>query len=415
MRTKYGHLTYCTNIHSGETWADHFESIKKFIPQIKAQVSPHQPFGIGLRISNQASLELINPEVVKEFQHWLDQEDCYVFTMNGFPYGGFHHTIVKDAVHKPDWTTPERVDYTERLATILAALLPPGMEGGISTSPLSYRHWFNNEKKRREASSAGTMNILQVVNHLVDLKKNTGKTIHLDIEPEPGGLIENGREFIDWYEDELLPSGIASFKEHLGMNEIIARETIREHVQLCYDVCHFAIGFEDAAITVKQLEAKGIKIGKIQISAALKAAIPANAEDCQLVMEAFGQFNEPTYLHQVVALLSNGKLIQYNDLPDALNNVNNDEAKEWRSHFHVPLFIKDYGMLQSTQQDIIDVLAIQQERPFTSHMEIETYTWEVLPEALKLPLGQSIVREMEWVTGLLNGEPSSKNTNNGHE
>jgi hypothetical protein len=186
-------------------------------------------------------------------------------------------------------------------------------------------------------------------------------------------------------------------------------------VQLCYDVCHFAIGFEDAAITVKQLEAKGIKIGKIQISAALKAAIPANAEDCQLVMEAFGQFNEPTYLHQVVALLSNGKLIQYNDLPDALNNVNNDEAKEWRSHFHVPLFIKDYGMLQSTQQDIINVLAIQQERPFTSHMEIETYTWEVLPEALKLPLGQSIVREMEWVTGLLNGEPSSKNTNNGHE
>src|ERR1051325_4117885 len=124
MITTYGHLTYCTNIHSGESWMSHFESLRKFVPQIKAQVSLGKPFGIGLRLSNDASLDLIRDEVLTEFKQWLAREDCYVFTMNGFPYGGFHRTVVKDNVHRPDWTTQARVDYTLRLINILAALLP---------------------------------------------------------------------------------------------------------------------------------------------------------------------------------------------------------------------------------------------------------------------------------------------------
>ena len=147
MKTEYGHLTYCTNIHPGETWTDHFAHLKEHVPGIKQAISPNQPFGIGLRLSNTASLELRNKENLRGFQQWLNEEDCYVFTMNGFPYGGFHKTIVKDKVHEPDWTTAERVQYTNRLAQILAALLPDGMEGGISTSPLSYRYWHKEENK----------------------------------------------------------------------------------------------------------------------------------------------------------------------------------------------------------------------------------------------------------------------------
>ena len=414
MITDYGHLTYCTNIHSGESWAAHFESLKKFIPAIKASVSPDQAFGIGLRLSNEASLELSQPEALSAFQYWLMQQDCYVFTMNGFPYGGFHHTIVKDKVHQPDWTTPERVVYTVRLATILAALLPLHVHGGISTSPLSYRHWFISEWDQKNASAAGTQNILRVVKHLIDLKNISGKIIHLDIEPEPGGLIENGREFITWYEEELLPSGIAYLSAHSGMEKEKAIAAIKEHVQLCYDVCHFAVGFENAASTIQQLKNSGIKTGKIQISAALKSVLTPVAAERALVTAAFGQFNEPTYLHQVIALLQNGTIKQYNDLPDALADADNMHVKEWRAHFHVPLFVKDYGVLQSTQEDIVDVLTIQQQQPFSAHLEIETYTWEVLPDDLKLPLQQSIIREIEWVVSLLNKNYLSKNINGIH-
>ncbi|MBO9684737.1 MAG: xylose isomerase, partial [Flavisolibacter sp.] len=105
MKTTYGHLTYCTNIHPGETWADHFAQLKEQVPGIKKAISPDQSFGIGLRLSNTASLELRKEENLKEFQQWLKEQDCYVFTMNGFPYGGFHNTTVKDKVHQPDWTT----------------------------------------------------------------------------------------------------------------------------------------------------------------------------------------------------------------------------------------------------------------------------------------------------------------------
>jgi hypothetical protein len=109
MNTPFGHLTYCTNIHSGETWTDHFGQIKQYIPGIKKTISPNHSFGIGLRLSNTASLELQHKKSLNNFKQWLKQEDCYVLTMNGFPYGSFHNTKVKDQVHVPDWTTSERV------------------------------------------------------------------------------------------------------------------------------------------------------------------------------------------------------------------------------------------------------------------------------------------------------------------
>ena len=401
MLTSYGYLTYCTNIHAGESWNDHFAALQLHLPQIKKKIGPDQPFGIGLRLSHQASVQLREKKVLNEFKDWLKQEDCYVFTMNGFPYGGFHHVKVKDQVHAPDWTTEERVAYTIRLFDILAELLPDKMEGGISTSPLSYKYWHPPEQQQ-EVFEQTTANILRVITHLVQLKTTTGKLLHLDIEPEPDGLLESGPEFFDWYERYLLPMGTPHLQMQLGYSKEDAEHAIREHLQLCYDVCHFAVGYEDHGTVVQQLQEKKIKVGKIQISAALKSAIPADATKRSPVVQAFRQFNEPTYLHQVVARQQNGTLKRYPDLPEALQDADNAATQEWRSHFHVPLFIEDYGLLQSTQEDIRTVLSIQRSHPFTSHLEVETYTWEVLPEALKVPLSESIIREMEWVKNYLN-------------
>ncbi len=401
MHTSHGYLTYCTNIHAGESWDDHFTALQNNIPGIKKRISPDQSFGIGLRLSNQASLHLQEKEALNNFKDWLKQEDCYVFTMNGFPYGGFHHTKVKDQVHAPDWTTDERVSYTIRLFNILAELLPEGMEGGISTSPLSYKYW-HSAAQQQNIFETTTKNVLQVIERLIQIKKETGKLLHLDIEPEPDGLLENGPEFFDWYERYLLPMGISHLKMQLGYSEVESVHLIKEHMQLCYDVCHFAVGYEEHADVILQLREKKIKVGKIQISAALKATMPDDQTKREPVTQAFRQFNESTYLHQVVARQRDGSLKRYPDLPEALKDADNASTKEWRSHFHVPLFIQDYGLLQSTQEDIRKVLSIQRKQPFTNQLEVETYTWEVLPEGLKAPLSESIIREVEWVINYLN-------------
>ena len=396
MNTPYGHLTYCTNIHSGESWADHFAAIRQHIPEVKKRVSPDHPFGIGLRLSDLASRDLIKKENLDQFVQWLKAENCYVFTMNGFPYGGFHRTKVKDHVHTPDWTTYNRVEYTIRLFDILSVLLPKGMVGGISTSPLSYRLWHTEDRKS-SVFDITTKHVLHVVQHLMNIKKKTGQSMHLDFEPEPGGLIENGSEFIEWYTSLLIPEGIKFLHERTGIDPDKAALALKEHVQLCYDICHFAVGYEDHLNMVQQLKQLGIKTGKIQISAALKAAVAKNIAEREPVISAFRKFNESTYLHQVIARKEGGGLLRYADLPEALLDAENESVREWRSHFHVPLFVKEYGVLQSTQGDVEEVLNIHKKQGFTTHLEIETYTWEVLPDAQKLSMTDSIVRELEWV------------------
>ncbi len=400
MRTPHGYLTYCTNIHAGESWDDHFAALQQNIPGIKKRISNDQSFGIGLRLSHQASLQLQEKGALTTFKDWLKKENCYVFTMNGFPYGGFHHTKVKDHVHAPDWTTTDRVSYTIRLFNILAELLPEGMEGSISTSPLSYKYW-HAAGELQEAFEKTTRNILQVVEQLIHIKNKTGKLLHLDIEPEPDGLLGDGPEFFDWYDHYLLSIGKEYLRQKFNYSPEQSEHAIKDHLQLCYDVCHFAVGYEDHHSVVRQLREKKIKVGKIQISAALKAIMPDRLSEREAVINSFRQFNESTYLHQVVARMADGSFNHYPDLPEALNDAANPSTKEWRSHFHVPLFIQDYGLLKSTQDDIRKVLSIHCTQPFTRYLEVETYTWEVLPDALKVPLSESIIREMEWVINYL--------------
>ncbi|MDN3585961.1 metabolite traffic protein EboE [Pedobacter aquatilis] len=389
MEINSAHLTFCTNIYAGEGWLAHFAVLKDSFPVLKAQLSPEKSMGIGLRLSNLASIELLENNHLEDFKKWLSEVDGYVFTMNGFPYGGFHHTRVKDQVHAPDWTTQERVDYTIRLFKILTELLPEGMDGGISTSPLSYKPWFSNTNDRETATATATNNILKVAEALQEIKNRTGKTLHLDIEPEPDGFLESGPEFIHWYEQVFLKTG--------KLDEAI----LKQHICLCYDVCHFAIGYEPHTAIIDELKNKGISIGKIQISAALKAKLPGEVSERTAVISELARFDEPTYLHQVIAKQNNGSLVRYPDLSNALADRDNANSTEWRAHFHVPIFVEDMGLVQSTQSDIKAVLDHQKKHRFTNHLEVETYTWEVLPTALKAPLNDSIVRELQWVKNIL--------------
>lgn len=397
METTLGHLTFCSNIFPGETWEDHFRAIRESVPEIKKEVAPEVPFGIGLRLSHPASVTLAQPEALASFQQWLKAENCYVFTINGFPYGDFHRTRVKDRVHAPDWTTPERVAYTRRLAEILAALLPEGMEGSISTSPLSYKPWSEADpEKRRAALREATAHIAEVISDLYRWKESRGKTIHLAIEPEADGLLETWIEFRDWFLGPALAACIPVMREKYGLDRDAAEEATREHLRLCYDVCHFAVGFEQIDEVLSDLTATGIRIGKWQLSAALKMAFPGTTAGNAGYLREIGRFDEPFYLHQVVARGGAG-LVRFRDLPEALAQGPGGQHEEWRSHFHVPLFVDGYGGLGSTRQDVVEALAQQAAHPYCRHLEVETYTWDVLPPDLRLPLARSVSRELDWV------------------
>lgn len=374
------------------------EQLRTHIPDLKQRLSPDRPFGIGLRLSSRAASELKKRERLDEFRQWLKQENCYVFTMNGFPYGNFHRRRVKDLVYSPDWRTEERVAYTMNLAEILAELVPEEMDGGISTSPVSYKYWLQQESLKEQAYRKGSKNLARVAYGLAKILQDKDKLLHIDIEPEPDCLLENSRETIDFFSQWLLPVGSAFLTEEHGVDPAEAKAMLKEHIRLCYDTCHFAVEYEDPGEVLGEMQEAGIKVGKVQVSAALKVVLPDSAEGRRQIKKQLQNFDESTYLHQVVERRGDGSLSRYRDLDQALPHIFDGRAREWRIHYHVPLFVDAYGGLNSTQSDIRKSLNFLKENTtMCRHFEIETYTWEVLPEKLKKDSADSIEREFRWV------------------
>ena len=290
------------------------------------------------------------------------------------------------------------MDYTLRLTQILAELLPDDIEGSISTVPLSYKPWFEgNQLSQAKVTSSATIHIAQIVAQMVRIRAATDKVLHLNLEPEPDGLVENAEEVINYFEKYLLPIGRTYLAKSLGIPQAAAEVLLLEHVRVCYDTCHFAVEYENPASVFQKFAAAGIQIGKIQISAALKAEIPSSKSERLLVKERLQPFVESTYLHQVIARHSDGRLQHYRDLVTALSFLDESTACEWRTHFHVPLFIDDYQIVHSTQDDIVKVFELLQDNDICHHLEIETYTWEVLPPQMKVDIAASNQREYEWV------------------
>ncbi len=400
MHTPFG---YCTNIHSGESWQEHLIEIKKSVPVIKNKVSPNLPFGIGLRLSNAACTDLSQGLHLKEFKKWLQNNNCYVFTINGFPFGDFHQMPVKDQVYSPDWTKSERLQYTLKLFDILKEIVPEGIEGSISTSPLSYRHWFKNKKETIGAFEKCTLNILEVIAHLIKIQQDTGKVLHLNIEPEPDGLIENTTEFIDWYNKYYIPLGIDFLEKKLGIAGD-KTEPLRRHLQLCFDVCHSALAYEKIEVVFEELKNNNILIGKVQISSALQINLVKNRDE---KIKNLSKYNEPLYLHQVVAKDHQNKLHKFRDLSEALTQLTDEKFHECRVHFHVPVFSEKYDHLSSTQDNILQTLLNNNKQKVSDHWEVETYTWNILAPDFQLPINESITRELEWVLDKMKSTVSS--------
>lgn len=355
-------LTYCTNIHPAIGWEAVLDSLRAHAPALKARLSPDAPFGIGLRLSGAESAELLEGDRLDRFRGWLEDEGLYVFTLNAFPHGTFHGQPVKADVHAPDWRSEERVAYTLRMARILAALTPDGY-GTVSTSPLSYAAWLDGAAAREQC----TANVKRVADGLRAQHEETGVRVELAIEPEADGELADVRDLVAWWPDDL----------------------DRDYVTVCFDACHAAVAYEEPADALAALSAADIRVGKAQLSAALRVP-PGGAH------AALASFADPIYLHQVAARDADGGLRTWPDLPEALGELGDEEC---RVHFHVPIFLAGYGALESTQDHLRD--CIERVRGTTSHLEIETYTWDVLPAEMKASSVDSIAREYEWVLDVL--------------
>lgn len=393
-----GHLTYCTNIHAGETWADILAGMRRHLPDVKQQVSPNAPLGIGLRLSAAAAETLSDPQVMIEFQQFLIDGDYYIFTLNGFPYGNFHGSRVKEGAYKPDWTQTSRLEYTNTLADHLAIWLPEGMEGSVSTVPGTFKPWAQGPDGAQVVAKI-VDNLIRHVAHLVKLHARTGKLINLALEPEPFCLIETIEETVRFFEDQLYSTAAANQLSQLtGLARPATATALRDHLGCCYDVCHAAVEFEDPKASLNALRDAGIKISKLQLSSAVR--IPKVDANTAALLKPL---DEPVYMHQVIQN-RNGALLRHADVPIALETIEQAYGAEWRIHFHVPIFLKEMEHLATTQQFLKDVLAIHAKSPVTQQLEVETYTWDVLPANQRTDgLSAAIARELKWVQHQLTG------------
>ena len=370
------HLGYCTNIHRGDSWEETFDGLEKYTLAVKEAVSPDEPYAIGLRLSAQAANELADKQTLLAFQKWLDANNCYTFTINGFPYGSFHGKRVKENVYLPDWTSSERLDYTKLLFDLLCELLPEGAEGSVSTLPGSFKRFITDDSQRKAIRD----NLFTCVKYIDKLSSMHYRDLHLGLEPEPLGLFETSAETVDFF--------ATLTEEHPLDDRILKRLGVN------YDTCHLAIEYEEAKDAFLKFTDNQIRISKIHLSSALKVRTLD-----QSTLTTLRGFCEDTYLHQVIA--KKGDTIErFEDLDIALEarEAGNDTAEEWRIHFHIPLHSEPQQPLESTADHILSTLDIIQTTPgICHHFEMETYTWEVLPDDLhNTTVVEQLVKEYKW-------------------
>jgi sugar phosphate isomerase/epimerase len=382
-----GHLTYCLNIHPAETWQEVKAALVGPVADVKRAVAPGIRFDVGLRLSGRAVRDLGDADNLRQLKEIYRARDYGAMTVNGFPYGPFHGTSVKESVYQPDWRTAERLAYTNALATIMADLAVADKSVSLSTVPGTFKPLGQG------AEQTIADNLLCAVGHCVSLHRETGVVIALAIEPEPFCLIETIDEAVAFFRDYLFGDAAAYKLCRLtGLSRREATDVLPRHLGLCYDVCHAAVEFEDPAESIATLREAGIPVHKLQLSAALRIAHVTQGS-----RDALRAYDEPTYLHQVVARSADG-LSRDSDLPQALARGDDADGEEWRVHFHVPVFVDELDAFGTTQDFLAEILTLHRKDPISTHLEIETYTWDVLPERLRqVPVEQAIVRELNWV------------------
>lgn len=369
-------LAYCTNVHRGEGWAETFAGLRDHALRVRDRVSPGRTYVLGLRLGDRAATELAEPATLRAFRAWLEKEDCVVAGINGFPFGPFHGQAVKDNVFAPDWCEPARLAYTNRLFDLLAEFGPPGGIGTVSTLPGSFKGFGRTPDELKVMRR----NLLACAEHLARLRDRTGVTLRLALEPEPIGHAEN------------TPEALRLF-EQLRAEEP-AKGLVDGFLGITYDTCHFALQYEEAHEAIARLNAGGAPVLKFHLSSALRLR-PTEASLARLA-----RMHEPTYLHQTMGRAADGSIVRFKDIPLAMAAVDQlRRLEELRVHFHVPVNAErlEDGLLTTIDHLLAALDVIAKSPGACRELEIETYTWEVLPpEVRAADVADMIAEEYRW-------------------
>ena len=376
-------LGYCTNVHPGRSVAEVEAGLDRYTVPVRDRLG--RPLAAGLWLARPVVDELLTtPDGVSRLAAGLVDRGLTCYTLNAFPYGDFHAARVKEKVYLPDWAHPDRLTYTVACAAVLAALLPDEVDGSISTLPLGFKG-FDHPPEFLDIAARELVNCAKL---LARLRHDTGRVVRLAIEPEPFCQLETTAETVAFFERLWAAAGPDE-------------GAVREHIGVCYDVCHQAVEFEDAGAAVRALDRAGVRINKVQISCAIQIDHPT---DNLPARESLRQYVEPRYLHQTFARLPDGRLAQAEDLTEALLAAPPADflaAECWRIHFHVPVDATRLGALGTTRAAVADALAAVAGLTYAPHLEVETYTWEVLPGAGPADLVEGLQRELDATQALV--------------
>ncbi|GAA2211540.1 metabolite traffic protein EboE [Nonomuraea monospora] len=352
------HLGYCTNVHPAEDLSGIIAQFDTYAVPIRERLGT-DVLGLGLWLAAPvAEVLAADPALRVKLRAELTARGLEVVTLNGFPYRSFHDPVVKYAVYRPDWTTRERLSYTFDLARILADLLPDdAARGSVSTLPLAWREPWSATMADQVARRLD-----QLAAGLAAVQSSTGRQVRVAFEPEPGCVVET----------------IAQAISHLARADT-------GRLGICLDLAHLACAWEQPAAALRALRTKGLPIVKVQLSAALESSDP----------EALREYAEPRFLHQT-----------RNPHGEAADDLHEAFARNlpgpWRTHYHVPLHADPEPPLRTTTPVLREALKelAGGRVPLCDHYDVETYTWGVLPPALRpgtpRQLAEGIARELEF-------------------
>jgi sugar phosphate isomerase/epimerase len=327
--------------------------------------------------------QITDERMTQAVRDLLDHLGLSVLGFNGFPMLDFHQPVVKHAVYQPDWTTQARYEYTLQLARLLADLLPAGGSGSISTLPLGWPPPGSETAGFDQQAAAARLTDL--VHELARLELDTGRFIHVDLEPEPGCVLSTRDDVLGFFDQHLLGTADDA--------------SVRAYLRVCHDVCHAAVVGESPADNLAAYADAGLQIGRVQLSSAptLELRPTTDPADTHAQLDALGAFTEPRYLHQTSHTSPADKLTLHDDLPDALAAHRDDPAGRWTVHFHVPIHLPRIGPVATTQPGIVETLQNLPPQDTPPAIEVETYAWPVLPEPLQpATLADGIADELRW-------------------
>lgn len=372
-------ISYCTNVFQAETWEEIRKSLKTFMPKVRNELRSidsslaKEFIGLGLRLSAQAAYELVAQKgEIEKFKDWLDSEAFCVETMNGFPYGRFTGDVVKEKVFLPDWTSDERLEYTRNLFEILVQISDASILS-VSTLPGSHRFFYPD----REAMFA---RLEAMAIELDKLSQKQGRLCRLGLEPEPFGYFDESNGVIRFFDE------LRKYSKH--------PELVQKYLGITYDTCHAAVMRENIEDGLNALVDNGIPLVKVQLTNAL-----VYHQQVDSSLSELEPFLDKVYFHQA-SIYRKDELQMVHDVETLFPAILKEKPTqaEWRLHYHIPLYAKPEWPFADTSEYISTTYRVLKQNPeWMPHLEVETYTWSVLPTHLRESIEIQIARELQYI------------------